>query len=179
MDVNEAYRNAKEGDKTAEEQFCARLLVSFRVVVQRRIWDRADGEDIVQQALITILDKYKTTEIRSNFAAWAHKVLTNKMLDYFKLKQIRARKMDEFVGQQESPVVPPANPDLRARIKGCFAAINQSHKQHARILNLHFQGYSTEEICSTLKITRNNFYVSLSRARSMLERCLNQKGPDS
>lgn len=179
MDVNEAYRDAKEGDNTAEEQLCVQLLVSFRVIVQRRIWNRADSEDIVQMALITILDKYKTTEIRSSFAAWAHKVLTNKMLDYVKLKQIRARKMDEFVGQRGLLHVPPPDPNLKARIRGCFARINRSHKQYARILNLRFQGYSAEEICKTLKITRNNLYVSLSRARAMLRACLDREETDS
>lgn len=179
MDVNEAYHKARDGDKAAEERLCGQLLVSFRVIVQRRIWDKAEGEDIVQRALITILDRYKTAKIALSFAAWAHKVLNNKMLDYVKLKQIRDRKMREFAGQQGLRAVPFPDPGLRLRIKDCLALVNRSHKQYARILNLHFQGYSTDEICGTLGITRNNFYVSLSRARTMLEACLRQEGTDS
>ena len=179
MDIDEAYRQARNGDKAALEQLCAQLLVSFRVIVQQRVWDKADGEDIVQKALVTVLDKYKTTEIETVFAGWAHKILLNKILDYVKLKQLRGHKMKEYVRQRESTVVPAPNPALKARIKRCFTRINRSHKQHARILNLRFQGYSTEEICRTLMITRNNFYVGLSRARTMLEKCLNQEETSS
>jgi RNA polymerase sigma factor (sigma-70 family) len=179
LDLNEIYRQARDGDKAAEEQLCKQLLVSFRVIVQRRVWDRMDGEDVVQQALVTILDKYQTAEITSSFAAWAHTVLKNKIMDYFKMKQLRDLKMEKFVGWQETFVVPAPEPGLKLRIKDCLARINRSHKQYARILNLHFQGYSTEEICGALGITRNNFYVSLSRARTMLEVCLNQKEANS
>ncbi|MCP4703685.1 MAG: hypothetical protein GY865_03665, partial [candidate division Zixibacteria bacterium] len=48
------------------------------------------------------------------------------------------------------------------------------NRRHARILNLHFLGYTTEEICSRLEITKTNMYSLLSRARSMLELCLNK-----
>jgi RNA polymerase sigma factor (sigma-70 family) len=179
LDINEAFQRAKKGDQAVEEQLFEQLVVSFRAIVQRRIWDRMDGEDVVQQALITVLGKYKTAEIATNFAAWAHKVLNNKIMDHIKMKQLRGLKMEEYIGQQETLMVRIPDPGLKARIKGCLARVNRSHKQYARILNLHFQGYSTEEICSALGITPNNFYVSLSRARTMLEACLKQKETDS
>lgn len=178
MNIDELYRRVVRGDKPTEERLFQALLVSFRVIVQRRVWDKLDGEEIVQDALMTIFKKSKEIHIESSFGGWAYKVLNNKILDYVKLKQVRNRKMDEYIKAKGTSVTPAPNPILQTRIKECFGKIHKSHRQHARILNLHFQGYSTDEICRILKITRNNLYVSLSRARAMLEACLGQEEHD-
>jgi len=178
LGIGELYSRAIGGDTSAEKQLYQDLLVSFRVIVQRRIWDKLDGEEIVQDALMTIFKKSREINIESSFAGWAHQVLHNKILDYIKLKQLRKRKMDEYISAEGEPITPAPDPMLRDRIKKCFGEMNKSHKQHARILDLHFQGYSTDEICQSLNITRNNLYVILSRARAMLEACLNQEDGD-
>ena len=72
----------------------------------------------------------------------------------------------------------PSDPALKERIRECFKRVHRYRQQHARILNLHFQGYSTDEICEKLRMSRNNFYVSLSRARSMLADCLREENRD-
>lgn len=179
MDIAESYRRAVTGDKLAEEQLYGALLVSFRIIVQRRVWDKLDGEEIVQDALMTIFKRSKEIQIESSFSGWAYNVLNNKILDYVKVKKVRNRKMEEYISAEGTPVVPAPDPILRARIKECFGKIHKSHRQHARILNLHFQGYSTDEICRSLNISRNNLYVSLSRARAMLEACLDKEEHDS
>jgi DNA-directed RNA polymerase specialized sigma24 family protein len=54
----------------------------------------------------------------------------------------------------------------------CFRKICRSNNRHARVLNLHYQGFTTVEICRRLDISENNLYVLLSRARRALELCL-------
>ena len=49
------------------------------------------------------------------------------------------------------------------------------NNRFARILNFHYQGYAVVEVCERLRLTSTNFYSILSRARSMLELCL-EKG---
>ena len=44
------------------------------------------------------------------------------------------------------------------------------------VLNLHYQGFSVEEIQKRLKVTRNSLYILLHRARSMFKACLDKKG---
>jgi len=178
LTIDELYKKAKTGPKSSEEQLYARLLESFRAIVQQHIWNDLDREEVAQDALLVVIAKYKEIKIESSFAAWALKVLHNKILDYVKIKQIRNRKLEELGQEQNPQSAPPSNPLLKARIKKCFAEIHKSHKKHARILNLSFQGYTTDEICEKLNISRNSYYVSLSRGRSMLQACLNQEDQD-
>ena len=178
MDINETYNLACNGDKSAEDKLYKQLLVGFRAIVQHQIWDKADGEEVAQEALVTVFKKYREIEIKSSFEAWAYRVLKNKILDYVKLKSLRSRKMAEFVEGQNPIPTSSSGSTLKDSIRKCFGKINETNKQHARILNLHFQGYSTDEICKKLKITPNNFYVSLSRARTMLAECLREENED-
>ena len=175
MDFNELYNAAKNGDTAAEKSLFSRLSVSFCAITQRRIWNQEDGEEVAQEALMTVLEKYRSADIETTFAGWAHTVLKNKILDYIKVKEGRSRLMNKYVEERKHQAEPPDDIGLVERIKRCFFEIHQTHRQHARILNLQFHGFSTEEICTSLRITRNNYYVSLSRARAMLEKCLSRR----
>ena len=175
LGIDELYALAQGGDATAKERLYARLLVSFRVIVRHRMWGDEDAEDVVQDALMAVVSKYDELTVESSFAAWANRVLNNKILDHYKVKKIRAGKLERLAQKQATAVTDNPEQSLKLRIKTCFAKINRVHRQHARILSLHFQGYTTDEICQRLEITRNNCYVNLSRARAMLEKCLNQE----
>jgi len=177
--INELYALAQGGDAAAKERLYARLFVSFRVIVRQRMWGDEDAEDVLQDALAAVAGQYDELTVESSFAAWAHRVLSNKIVDHFKLKKIRAGKMEQLSQQRAEAMIRNPDPMFKLRIKACFAKIHQAHKQHARILSLHFQGYTTDEICRRLGVTRNNCYVTLSRARAMLEKCLRREDEDS
>jgi len=175
LGIDELYALAQRGDATAKEKLYARLLVSFRVIARHRMWRDEDADDVVQDALMAVVGQYDELIVESSFAGWAHRVLNNKIVDHYKVKKIRAGKVEQLYQRQAATMTHSPEPTLRLRIKTCFAKIHQAHRQHARILSLHFQGYTTDEICLRLGITRNNCYVSLSRARAMLEKCLDQE----
>jgi RNA polymerase sigma factor (sigma-70 family) len=174
LNINELHRRACDGEKSAEAALFERLSVSFRVFAQQRIGNRDDAEEIVQEALVTILGKYREIEFTSSFSAWAHRVLINKTLDYHKRK---GRQDHVFVtsSQEASHAGSPGiDPALQARLRSCLQAVLKVNRRYGRILALHYQGYTTPEICERLDITTNHFYVILSRARSMLEACLEE-----
>ena len=119
---------------------------------------------------MTIAAKIDDTEFNVSFAAWAYKVLENKLLYYYRTKKSRS---DRFAGEAEvDGVAAQLNPSLKLKLLDCLRKIHAANRRHARILNLRYQGYDTEEICSKIGITRNNVYIILSRARSMLKQCL-------
>ncbi len=171
-DINGLYHQVLTGDKDAVELMFSVLRVSFRLFVRHRIVNGQDGEEIVQDALTTIAEKYRSVQIESSFAGWAHQVLSNKILDYYKFKRVRSGvAASPEATEAESPDA-VEDPTLKARLLDCLKRIHGANSFHARALNLHYQGYDTREICTKLGITPNNFYVMLSRARTMLRICL-------
>lgn len=174
-DINTLYQQVSAGDSTAAEQLFCLLGVSFRLFVRHRVMNSQDCEEIVQDALTTIAEKYRIVQIESSFGGWAYKVLNNKVLDYYKSKRVRAARTTPLEAAEADSIGAATDPQLRTRLLDCLRKIHGANSFHARALNLHYQGYSTEEICAKLGIASNNFYVMLSRARTMLRVCI-EKG---
>jgi RNA polymerase sigma-70 factor (ECF subfamily) len=175
LKINTLHNKAVGGNKKAEEELFSYLSVRFKLFVQQRIWDRLDAEEIVQDTMMTIAKKYRELDIEISFNAWAHAILENNILNYFRKKKHYEKRLADLSASKEN--APSYNPDpiLKRKLLDCLKKVGQANQRYARILNLHYQGYSTEEICRRLKLTRNHSYVLFSRAKSMLKRCL-EKG---
>ncbi len=175
MNINELHSIVRQGDLSGEEQLFQRLSESFRLFVQQRIWNEQDREEIVQDAILTVSEKYKVTDFTTSFAAWAYRVLENKLLYYYRTKKTRQSRFIRMADERDTIADRTTDPDLKRRLLVCLKKIGTANSRHARVLNFRYLGYETEEICERLKITRNNLYILLSRARSILKLCL-EKG---
>jgi len=173
LDLSELCENAQRGDKTAENQLFEHLSVRFSSIAGHRIWNQQDAEEVCQVALKTIWEKYREINFEKSFAAWAHKVLDNKVRKFYEEKRRNQNnigtldKEGVYAGSPENP-----DPNLRRKLLDCLKMINRTNNRYARVIVLQFQGYKTQEICRRLKITRSHLYVLLSRSRSLLRLCL-------
>lgn len=173
LSINSLYEKINAGDNSAEEQLFSLLTVRFRLLAYHRIWNQRDAEDVVQNALLTVLREYRSTAISVSFAAWAYKVLDNKVLSYIKSKK------QTVVDIVEDPPEPASRPGdvasnnlFRIKLLDCIRKVRKVNVRYGRAVLLHFQGYTTKEICKMVRVTPQNFYMILSRARAMLKRCL-------
>ena len=161
------------GDKNAEEELFSLLAVRFQLIAHHKIWNQKDAEDVVQNALLTVVREYQSTLISVSFAAWAYKVLDNKILSYIKC---RKQNLVDLVEDPPEPIAESgdatADQLLRMKLLGCVRKVRKAHAKYGRAVLLHFQGYSAKEICKLLEVTPQNFYMILSRARAMLKLCL-------
>lgn len=174
MDINSLQILARSGDKTAEDRLFCDLSARFRLFVRQRIGEKQDAEEVVQNALLTIVQEYKGVEFQTSFAAWAYKVLDNRILAYYQACKRQAARSQSLSETGDTAGMLGANPkpELRHRLLSCLEKIMRANRRYARILNLHYQGYKTDEICGKMELTPNNFYSVLSRARSLLDFCL-------
>jgi len=132
-------------------------------------------DEVVQEALKTVFEKYGVTVFTTSFSAWAYKVLVNKLQTHVATEGRRARKMADINAAAELTSSARPDCDLEQRLLHCLEQVNRVHPRHARILNLHYQGFLPAEICTRLRVTKTNFYTILSRARDLIEACL-EKG---
>jgi len=174
LDINALHGLAAGGDEAAEKQLFVHLSARFSFFVRQKLGVMVEGDEIVQNALTTILEEYRTIEIEVSFAAWANKVLDNRVRAYLQEKTRRKVRADRVRDRSASAAADLSNPnpDLKLRLLSCLRKIGQANIRYARILNLHYQGFATEEICVKLGLTRGNCYSVLSRARSLLDVCL-------
>lgn len=143
------------------------MAVRFRIIADHKIWNDQDAEDVVQNALVVVVREYRAIEITISFAAWAYKVLDNKVLSYIKAKAQRV-----VISEDDPPGRSGAEPLLKIRLKDCVQKVRRANARYGQTVVMHYQGYTTGEICEKLGVTPQNFYMILSRARALLKRCL-------
>lgn len=172
MTINELYNKACNGDKSAEAELFAKLTDRFRVFVQLKVWNKEEAEEIVQNALVTVISEYRRIEVTTSFAAWANKVLENKFLAYIQIKR-RQRTREASVADIDTVACDwTPTPTLKMRLLNCLKRVGGASQRYARILNLHHLGFSRAEVCEKLGMTTQQSYVVMSRARAMLRECL-------
>jgi len=176
LSINALYEHSRSGDKTAEKLLFENLAVSFSVFVRHRTQSPDDVHEVVQEALTTIAAKYRDIEFETSFSAWAYKILEHKLLHYYRAEGQRRARFVTTANQRNDAAYADIDPTLRRRLLDCLKMVSQTRLRHARVLTLHFQGYSIKEICHRLGVTTNNLYVMLSRARTMLKTCLEKGG---
>lgn len=174
LNINDLHKIAQTGDKSAEAQLFTVLTERFEQFTHRRIWEEESAKDVVQEALMAIAREYKQITFEKSFSAWAYKVLNNRILSYIKKK----RQQDSRLVSTSDPDAPlersfTPDPELRLRLLDCLEKVHRLNARHAVILDLHSRGFKTEEIGRELNLTANGVYISLHRARKMLEICLN------
>lgn len=165
------YMIALRGERAAEEALFEALAERFRLFAEQRIEDRAAREDVVQESLATIAEKYRVTEFSSSFAAWVYGVLQKKIQRYYRAKGYYNDRYEDSPAQ----AVSLPDPGLHIALSACLKELCRRSTSQARVLNLAFQGYTVSEICARLKITPNACYVQLSRARAHIRDCLRRK----
>jgi RNA polymerase sigma-70 factor (ECF subfamily) len=174
VDINTLHSEASKGDPKAVEELFVILSSRFRMFAHHRIRNKTDAEEVVQEALMTIYKEYGHVTFTTSFSAWACKVLDNRVLNYFRKKQRESQRIepenDSTVDSTKSPT--GINPDLRRKLLDCLRKVCQSNIRYARILNLHYLGYKTDEISVRMNVRPPTLYSALSKARTMLETCL-------
>ncbi len=175
MDVNSLYRTACTGNIEAEKELFEALSVRFHLLVQQRVMNKEDREEVVQNSLTAIAEKYKAISIRTIFSAWAYGIFEKNLKNYYRSKRYHLSKMGRLIDKASASE--PYNPDLvlKAGLIDCLKKVSRLNIRYARILNLFYQGYNGNEIGRKMKITRSNTYVLFSRARAMLKKCLEDK----
>ena len=176
--INILYSRAKEGDASAEEELFRYLSDRICYSIHRKVGNEQDAEELVQDALMTVLKEYREIEITSSFAAWVFKIVDNKILNYWGTRKRTRGRLVSLGESDEYPAYSNPNPDLKRKLLECLRQLGDVKIRHARVIVLNSQGYSSDEICERMTLTRNAFYLLLSRARAMLADCL-EKGSSS
>lgn len=159
---------------SAENELFVKLRERFQLFLKLKIRNRLDIDDILQDCLVVIADKYKVEERKENFSGWAYQVLQNKLLAYYRDKQ---RKIASHESLEESNTVQAVTPDyqLIVNLKDCLKEMHEVNKRYTEVINRYYHGYTADEIVEAMNLTKNSMYILLSRARTMLMTCLKKK----
>jgi RNA polymerase sigma factor (sigma-70 family) len=178
LDINDLYNQLQSGNKEAEEELFSALTGRFRLITRHSIQNRDDAAEVVQKALMTVAEKYRDVEIETSFVAWANRVLNNKILDHYRAQGRQSERLVPLDESGQGLVSPVSDPDMKRRLVDCLKKVREANKRFGRALVLHYQGFRVVEICERMGVDRSRLYKDLSKARTLLRKCLDSGESD-
>lgn len=164
-----------------------------------RLRNESAAEDLVQETLLSAFQSLGNFRGKSSERTWLIGILKHKLIDHYRKNNKQVQITDEdtdlsdldgFFSRPDKwdghwaialrPVDPEQSPDKVMEnsefwdvMNRCLSALPE---RIASVFALReMDGMSSEEICSVLNLSANNFWVIMHRARMQLRRCIEIK----
>ena len=168
------------------------MLFAFAMV---RVHDREVAQELVQETFLAALRAIQSFAGRSTERAWLFGILRNKLADHYRhqIREIPLADLEDFSLEEEGffhtgglgkdgwikrlapkPWNAPDQSLVSKEFQQVFnACLSGLPEKTARVFLLReVDGVASEEICKDLRVSANNLWVMLHRARMALRRCL-------
>jgi RNA polymerase sigma-70 factor, ECF subfamily len=165
------------------------LLRGLRyALLSRSDVDEALLEDLVQEALLKILDKLDTFRGESRFTTWAQKIAVNLAFSELRRRRWRDVSIDEMTEKADGDFVPTtlvdpgASPEqqvIQRQVLNTLSRIIETElteKQRQALVATRVHGVPLEEVAQRMGTNRNALYKLLHDARQRLKKGLLAEG---
>ncbi len=172
----------KQGDETAFELLYERYFPRIHSFVDRRLNNRADVEETVQEVFFNIFNSIEGFRGEAPFAAWAFGLTRRTIASRFKKKRHSTVSLDDDEGDVAttpaiaSPIAPACEPtplevyeyqERLARLEERAALKLSEEQRHLFVLH-HVQNHSISRIATDLSKSEDSIKSNLYRARKIL-----------
>lgn len=136
-------------------------------------------EDLAQQVFLKVYQALPRFDFRAAFSTWLYRITVNECLDHLRRQRAlkapgRSEVQFEDAADLEQVLAAAtessANPEHRARLKDLVEKLfaRLPAEDRALLTLREVEGFSVEEIATTLKVNENTIKVRLFRARQRL-----------
>ena len=170
-DDSELMRRTGAGDAVAFRTLVERHGARSLAMAERTTGNRADAEEIVQDAFLRVWRAAPDWQPRAKFSTWLYRVVMNLCID-------RRRRPPPAPLEMVAEAVDPA-PDgertaarrqLAGRVRSALAELPD--RQRAALVLCHYEGFTMAEAADVLDASEGAIESLLFRARSTLRTAL-------
>lgn len=145
-------------------------LVRF---ARRKLLDPAQAEDLVHDVFEAVISGRAPFAGRSALRSWLIAILKHKIVDLVRQRvghfSLPSEDEPGFNDMQSPVPAPDVRAEQRERLAQTLAAIETLPAGLRDVVQLRvLEDRSTEDVCQTLRITEDNLFVRLHRARKRL-----------
>jgi RNA polymerase sigma-70 factor (ECF subfamily) len=161
------------GDRLAQMELYNTYAAAMYNVSLRIMRDTAVAEDIMQESMITALDKLATWNQTATFGAWLKRIVINNSITALRKNGRLETSSYDAHDMYLNTVIDDDNDDVDIEegmtVKHVLAAMETLNERYKNILNLHLiEGLDHEEISEHLGITNGMCRTTISRAKEQL-----------
>ena len=138
-----------------------------------------DAEDVHQQTLMALWQKFDSFEPGTNFRAWAKKIAFHQILT-FRRKAKRETALSEESLELLAHALARDEKRLDRRAAALRKCVRQLSRPHRQIFLMRYsRDMSIDEIASAVDRTEGAVYRLLSRLRASLQECVSRNTPST
>ena len=194
--------SADSGTRAREEDLLVHANVLLRYAMAR-VGNRQTAEDLVQETLVTAIEKTAEFAGRSSMRTWLIGILRHKILDHHRWRQrhpgdqpsatetdergddalftrLGTWRLDPNAGLEVLDGEPARAVDrsqLRAALQLCIDRLPKS--LHRVFVLRELEELDPDEVCEAASISQSSLAVLIYRARQALRACLQKKWVDA
>ena len=144
-------------------------LEFFRGIARRILWNRADADDALQNALLKAWRGRLLIRKPDRMAGWIARIVVNECYNILRIRKSRNETELEELPESASPPDDNSEAEYR-RLEEAIAALPVIYREtiHVAILS----GLDTNEAAIMLGCTPNTLYIRIHRARKLLREAL-------
>lgn len=140
----------------------------FLGFVAARVGDRAQAEDILQQAFVKSIDKLAAVREQDSVVAWFYRVLRRAIIDHLRATGAESRRLERVtqeLGDDETP-----SEITEGAICQCVERLAETLKPEYReaLLRIDVDGVAVKDFAAASGLSANNAGVRVFRARRAL-----------
>lgn len=176
MEAEQAQVNAEDialveqalvGDKWAQRELVLRYQGPIFAYVYRWLRNRADAEDLTQDAFSKMFRALSSYSRKSSFRAWLYRIARNRVIDFLRRKKPRAIDVsDTIIESDSSPARTYEETSLKEKLNAAIATLPPIYREV--LLLRHRDELSYEEIVDATELPVGTVKARLHRARLML-----------
>jgi len=168
----EVIRQCKRGDRSAQRQLYNMYAGPMLTVSLRIVNNRAEAEDVLQDAFLDMFTRLETLREASVFAAWFKRIVINRSINQVKKRRVHTEVADDLHGLPEELEEAPKMDYSMADIQ---RATEQLADGYRMVFTLYlFEGMSHKEIAEQLGISEATSKSQLNRSKKKVRDLLKQ-----
>lgn len=173
--VDELIDRVMRGDTRACRQLYDRYSRAMYNTALRITGNRADAEDVLQEAFTAAFTQLADFAHRSSFGAWLRQITVYRSIAVLKQRRINFTALDEG-SMDQADENQPDEKELNLTVEKIRAAMANLPDGYRAVLSLHLlEGYDYEEMAEILELSPSTIRTQYMRGKQKLLASLHQK----
>ena len=133
-----------------------------------------DADDLFQDGMIVMWQKFEQFKPGTNFAAWAAQIMRYQILEYRRnLARSKRVLIEDSLFEALMDYIPTIQDETTARIEALRKCQTLLDDRAKRLIKMRYErNISIEEIASYLRVSRRQVYHVLGQINNVLLRCM-------
>jgi RNA polymerase sigma-70 factor (ECF subfamily) len=174
---DELVERCKQGHAPSYQALYQQYAKAMFNTSLRIVNNRADAEDVLQEAFVDAFRSLNDFHYRSTFGAWLKRIVINKSINVLRKRKVHLMEIeDESMGEiaQEESI---DESEIAYKVQQVKKAIEKLPDGYRTVLTLYLlEGYDQEEISEIIGITHNTVRTQYVRAKQKLLTIIKEGG---